>query len=203
MKEKIHYAIEAMLAVAVIILFVLQFSGDKKTTEPGLVFSGNENTSDIMPIAYVDIDSLISTYTYSIDINEQIARQYESSQATLAEQIRRFQTDYNEFQRKAETGSFISRERAEADQQRLLKKKEELEELEARLQQELAEKRYELQLELRKTIISLVSEYNKNKGYQVIHGKTLDNILYSNEIYDITAEVIEYLNLRYAESPPD
>ena len=35
MKEKLHYAIEAVLAVAVIILFVFQFSDNKKSSEIG------------------------------------------------------------------------------------------------------------------------------------------------------------------------
>ena len=201
MKEKIHYAIEAALAVAVIILFVLQFTGGKKTADKNVVHLDKENVSDIMPIAYIDIDSLVLTYTYSIDMNERVARKYESSQATYTEQFRRFQTEYTDFQRKIETGAFLSRERAEAEQQRLIKRQEDLQQLEARLQQEWEEERFKLQVELRKTIITQVAEYNKDKGYQLIHGKTTDNILYANQVYDITAEVIEYLNMKYAESP--
>ena len=201
MKEKIHYAIEAALVVAVLVLFVLQFAGGKKTADTTVVKLEKENGADIMPIAYIDFDSLMTTYTYSLEVTERITREYESSQATLAEQARRFQNEYNDFQRKVETGSFLSRERAEAAQQNLVKKQEELQKLEARLTQELEEKRYVLQSDLRKTIITQVAEYNKDKGYQVIFGKVSDIILYANEAYNITVDVIEYLNLRYAEAP--
>jgi outer membrane protein len=40
-------------------------------------------------------------------------------------------------------------------------------------------------------------EFNKAKGYQVIYGKKNDNILFADNVYDITGEVIEYLNKLY------
>ena len=202
MKEKIHYAIEAALVVAVIILFVLHFSsGSKKPANISIADMDIENVSAIMPIACVDIDSLMSTYTYMLDVNERIARKYENSQAMLTEEARKFQVEQNEFQRKYETNSFLTKERAEAEYQRLLKKQETLQQLDAKLSQELDEERFSLQSALRQTIYTQVAEYNKDKGYQLIYGKANDNILFANEIYNITTEVIEFLNLKYAESP--
>ena len=201
MKEKIHYAIEAALAVAIIILFVLNFSGSDKTSNTNKAVPEIENVSDIMPIAYVDIDSLMSTYTYMLELNERITRQFENSQAKLTEEARKLQNDLNDFQRKLDTGSFLNQQRAEDEQQRILKKRDAYQQLEARLAQELDEQRFRLQDELRKTIIKQVAEYNKDKGFQVIYGKANDNILFANEVYNITTEVIEYLNLKYAEAP--
>ena len=201
MKEKIHYAIEVALAVAVIILFVLQFSGDKKPSKPTMVISDEGGTSGFMRIAYIDLDSLISTYTYSIDLNEQLVKKYENSQAVLTERSRKLQTEANDFQRKYDTGSFLSRERAEAAHQALLKKNEELERLKMQYAQELDEERFRSNEVLRKTIEELLQEYNKDQGYHIIYGKGSDNILYADDAYNITAEVIEFFNHRYASSP--
>jgi len=201
MKEKIHYAIEAALAVAVIILFVLQLTGSKKTSDTNMIVSDKESVTEITSIAYVDIDSLASTYTYQLDLNERLTRLYENSQATYAEQARRFQTEYGEFQRKLENNAFLTRERAESEQQRLIKKNEELQQLEARLSQEFDKERIRLQEEMRKAIITQVAEYNKEKGFQFIFGKSFDNILFATEVYNVTSEVIEYLNMKYAEDP--
>ena len=201
MKEKIHYAIEAALAVAVIILFALQFTGSKKYSDTDRVISEKEKVSDVMPIAYVDIDSLAMTYTYSLELNDKIARKYEASQLTLAEQARKFQSEAEDFQRKIDMNIFATRERAEAEQQRILKKRDELQQLDAKLSQELDEERLRLQEEFRKTIIEQMTEYNKEKGYQIILSKTNDNILFANEVYNITTEVIEFLNLQYAKAP--
>ena len=201
MKEKIHYLVEAALAVAVIILFVLYFLGKNNTSKTQEAVSDNEVASEFMSIAYVDLESLMNTYTYSIDLNEQITKKFENSRAKLAEQERRWQSDAADFQRKIETNSFLSRERAEADQQRLLKKQEELQQLAAQYDQELVEYRYRITETLREVIITQLQEYNKNKGYHVIYGKMQDNILYANEAYNITAEVIDFLNRHYAATP--
>ena len=201
MKEKIHYAIEAALVVAVIILFLLHFLGSKKTTDTPTVVSDKESLTEITSIAYVDIDSLMSTYTYMLELNEHLTRQFENSQAKLTEEARKLQNDINDFQRKLDTGSFLSQQRAEDEQQRILKKRDTYQQFEARLAQELDQERFRLQDELRNTIITQVAEYNKGKGYQFIFAKTFDNILYATDVYNVTSEVIEYLNLKYAESP--
>jgi len=202
MKEKLHYAIEAVLAVAVIILFVLQFSNNKKSSNADTAVSeGMAASGEFMPIAYIDIDSLMFNYTYSIDLNEQMVKRAENSQANLTERGRKFQTEVAEFQRKVDTNAFLSRERAESEQQRLMKKREELQNLEAQLSQEFSEEQFRINNDLRKTIIAQLREYNKSKKFQIIYGKMNDNILYSDEAYNITLEVIEYLNKQYAVSP--
>ena len=202
MKEKLHYAIEAVLIIAVIILFVLQFSGNKKSSNAGLAVSdGNATSVEFMPVAYIDIDSLWIKYTYSIDLNEQMVKKMENAKANLVERGRKFDAEVADFRRKVETNAFISRERAESEQERILKKQAELQNLEAQLQQELSNENMRISEEIRKTIITQLREYNKDKNYQIIYGKMNDNILYSNETYNITTEVIEFLNKQHAVSP--
>ena len=198
MKEKIHYAIEAALAVAIIILFVLQFAGNKTPVDSNIAVSSEEGSSKIMSIAYIEMDSLMSTYTYSLDMSEQIARKIESSNATLTERARKLQKEMDEFQRKQQAGAFLSQERMQNEYQRISKMQEELQQKEAELSQELQEERFLLQEELRKTIITQLNDYNKDKGYHLIYGKSNDYILYANPIYNITAEMIEYLNKQYS-----
>ncbi|MDR0744247.1 MAG: OmpH family outer membrane protein [Tannerella sp.] len=202
MKEKVHYVIEAALAVAVIILFILQFSGDKKLTIADIAVSdGSAVSESTMPIAFIDVDSLMSNYIYSIDLNEQITKKFENSRASLTEKLRKLQSDATDFQRKAETGAFLSRERMEAEQQRIMKRDQELQELQAQMSQELGEEQLRMNEELRKTIITHLTEFNKSKGYHIVYGKMNDNILYANDAYNITGEVIDFLNRQHASSP--
>ncbi|MDR2916469.1 MAG: OmpH family outer membrane protein [Tannerella sp.] len=201
MKEKLHYAIEAVLAVAVVILFVLQFSGNKKLSDADAVVSEDGASENVMPMAYIDVDSLMSNYTYSVDLNEQITKKYENSRANLTERMRKLQSEAADFQRKYETGAFLSQERAQSEYQRVMKKQEDLQKLEAQLSQELGEEQFRMNEELRKTIIAQLREFNKGKGYQLVYGKMNDNILYADDVYNITGEVVEYLNRKYASSP--
>jgi len=202
MKEKLHYAIEAVLAVAVIILFVLQFSDNKKLSGSKVSAPENKNIlGEFMPIAYIEIDSLMSNYTYSIDLNEQMVKKMENSRANFTERMRRFDAEVAEFQRKFQTNAFLSQERAEAEQQRLIKKQEELQNLEAQLSQEIAEEQFRMNDDLRKTIITNLREFNKGKNYQIVMGKMNDNILYADDAYNITTDVVEFLNKQHAASP--
>ena len=202
MKERIHYVIEAVLVVAVVILFVLQFSGNTRPAAANVAAADNVSAAGgIMPVAFIDVDSLMSNYTYSIDLNEQITKKYENSRANLTEKLRKLQSEVADFQRKVETNAFLSRERAEAEQQRLMKKDQGLQALQAQMSQELGEEQLRMNEELRKTIIELLREYNKDKGYQIVYGKMNDNILYAHDDYNITGAVIEFLNGRHAASP--
>ena len=202
MKNNLHYAIEAVLAVAVVVLFALHFGGKNKSVHKNDQMSENGSASEeTLPIAYIDVDTLMLNYTYSIDLNEQITKKYENSRANLTEKLRKLQSEAADFQRKVETNSFLSRERAESEQQRLLKKQEELQKLEAQLSQELAEEQQRMNEDLRKTIISQLREFNKDKGYQIVYGKLNDNILYAADAYNITKEVIDHLNRQHAASP--
>ena len=202
MKEKIHYVIEAALAVAVIILFVFQFSGNKNVSTGNTPGGGEVSFGEAMPISYIDIDSLIENYTYWIDLNEQLMRKYENSQATLAERGRKFQADYESFQRKVQTGAYLSEERAVQDRDRILKSQEELQLLEQKLTQDINDEQVRVNREIRNTIITNLREFNKDKNFHIIYGKTGDNILYADETYNITDEAIKFLNMKYAGSPP-
>jgi len=201
MREKIHYAIEMALAIAIIFLFVLHFLGNKQQSDTNVAFTNEGSNTEIMPIAYIEIDSLTLNYNYSIDINEVLTKYYESSRAKMTVEWRKFQTEYEDFQRKVETGSFLSRERAELEAQRLSKKQEDLQKLGNQYDQEFEEKQMRMREALRQTISLHLIEYNKNKGYHFIFGKFADNMLYSNEIYNITTEVLDFLNRQYAADP--
>ncbi|MDR2384110.1 MAG: OmpH family outer membrane protein [Tannerella sp.] len=201
MKEKIHYVIEGALGIAVIVLFALFFSNNQKIDLSGTSsLDSGSYAGSLLPIAYVNVDSLTQKYQYSIDLSEQIARKFENSHANLTEKLRKLQSEAVDFQRKVDTRSFLSEERALAEQQRLVKKQEDLQQLEAQLSKELGDEQLRLNEDLRKTIITQLKEFNKNKSYHIIFGNMRDDILYANDIYDITNEVIDFLNKNYTST---
>ena len=53
---------------------------------------------------------------------------------------------------------------------------------------------------LRDSIQHFLAEYNKDKKYALILSKAGDNILYANESYNITKDVIAGLNKAYKPS---
>ncbi|KGN79719.1 OmpH family outer membrane protein [Porphyromonas cangingivalis] len=195
--KNLNTIINVVLAVAVLVLFILFFS-NKGENKGHANISSSTDSVVTLPVAYVNVDSLLSGYEFSRDLNEQVLRKSESAQATLNQQARALEAEAAEFQRKLQNNAFFDRERAEKEQMRILKKREDFERLNQKLTLELQEKQLEMNRILRDTIMSQVKLFNEIHKYQIIYSNTLsDNILLADEKYDITAELIEFLNKRY------
>ena len=197
--KNINYVINGVLAVAVVILFIMQFSDKEESTVTKTFASGEGDTTNLLPIAYVNVDSLLLNYNYFKDLNEQLLKKEENSRANVTQQARTLQTEVQEFYRKMENNAFLTRERAQQEQERLMKKEQELKDLDANLSQDLLVERQKLNEQLRDTVVSKLKVYNKDKGYQVIFSNTAeDNILLAGDAYDITNELIDLLNKSYS-----
>lgn len=193
------YIVSGVLAAAIIALFILHFSSHP-------VGNGNANKSFMaasdscvsLPVAYVRIDSLLINYNFAKDMNEALMRKEESARATLNQKERQLQTAAQEFQRKVQNNAFLNQERYNTEQQRILNMQQDYQQTAERLTQEFALEQQKLNIELEDTIKVRLKEYNANKGYQIIYSNTgSDNILFADDKYDITKEVIDYLNAKY------
>lgn len=198
--KNINYIINGVLAVAVVILFVMQFSGKKETNVSSPAVSAGEGAiAGKLPIAYVNVDSLLENYNYAKDLNEIILKKAENSRASVNQKAASLQKEMEEFQRKIANNAFLTQERAEQEQQRLLNKRQELQDLDTRLSQELMSEQQKLNEQLRDSIVSQLRIFNKDKGFQVVLSNTGgDNVLLADDVYDITAALLEYLNKNYA-----
>lgn len=200
MKNNVNYVIQGILAIAVIILFVMYFSG-KKSNTPAMRSATAESGEQIVgfPVAYINVDSLLLKYNFSIDLNEQILKKQENARANYTQKARSLQSEAEEFQYKLQNGAFATRERAEQEQQRLMKKQQELQELDSRLTQELMEQTQAMNEQLRDTVVHYLKQYNQGKGYQIIFSNTAGSpIFLADDAYNITNEIVEYLNKRYS-----
>lgn len=196
--RNINYVINGVLAVAVVILYVMQFSGKK---ESGVTrnFTPTKDATALLPIAYVNVDSLLLNYNYSKDLNEIILKKQENSRANITQKARSLESEMQDFQRKIENNAFLTRERAQQEQDRLVKKQQELQNLDNQLAQELMQEQQKLNEQLRDTIVSQLRAFNQVKGFQVVFSNTVgDNILLAGETYNITSELLDYLNKNYA-----
>lgn len=151
-------------------------------------------------IAYVDIDSLFTNYKLSVTMNKEMLRKEENMRMTLTEKARAIQADYEDFQRKLENNVYSSRQRAEEEQNRIIKSQEDYARYEQRLINELTAETQKNNSILRDSINSFLNAYNKVKGFDLIISRVGDNLLYANSALDITQEVIDGLNNRYAGS---
>jgi outer membrane protein len=199
--KNINYIINGVLAVAVIILFIMQFAEKRvsEETKPSLVIE--ENMTSLLPVAYVNMDTLLQNYNYYKDLNEIIMRKEENARASVNQQGSQLQSEIQDFERKINNNAFLTRERVEQEQQRLVKKRQELEALDNRLTQDLMAEQQRLLEQLRDSLSVQLKIFNQGKKYQIIFSNiSNDNILLADDIYDITNELIIYLNKSYSPS---
>lgn len=197
--NKIHLSIELVLAAAVVALFVIVFNGRSKAPEAPQPVAA-PLVEGAMPVAYLNVDSLLLQYTYAQEMTEKLLRKQEDARLKLNTKARTLQKEMEDFQRKLENNAFLSRERAESEQQRLLRKQQELEDLDAKLTQEIMTENQKFNMQLADTLMAFLKDFNADGRYQIIlSNNAKDNILMAAEGYDITPAVVSGLNSRYTK----
>ncbi len=199
MKKNLSLIINLVLLIAVGVLFILVI-GNKKACNSANTSLANDSTKQniTLPIAYLNVDSLLLNYEFAKVSNEALIKKQENSRLTLNTKAKQLQREMEDFQRKLQAQAFLSRERAEKAQANIVKKQQKLQRTEARLTQQLMQEQQKMSEQLRDTINNFLKIYNKDKKFEVIISNTAnDNILLANKKYDITKEVIKALNKRY------
>lgn len=196
---KNNYIVSGVLAVALILLYILHFTSKPQSNQEQVKYEFAAGDSSIsLPIAYINVDSLLMNYNFATDLNEALMRKEESSRASLTQKERQVQTAYQDFQRKIENNAFLTQQRAAEEQQRIEKMGEEYQRMAQQLGNELGLEQQKLNLQLSDSVREALKDFNRNKNFEVILSNTAsDNILLAHPKYDITDEVIVYLNKRY------
>lgn len=150
-------------------------------------------------IAFVEIDTLLAKYNFCIDLNEVMVKKSENVRLTLNQKAQELQKQQEEFQTKYQNNAFLSQERAQQEYNRIAKLQQDLQQLSDKLQTELATESDQNNLQLRDTINNFLREYNKTHNFTMIISNTgMDNLLYADQSLNITQEVLDGLNARYA-----
>ncbi|MBR6202272.1 MAG: OmpH family outer membrane protein [Bacteroidaceae bacterium] len=154
-------------------------------------------------IAYVQIDTLTSQYQKCKDLEEEFAKKRANAEATINAKGKNFTAQMQEFNRKYQSNQF-TQQQFEAEQARLGKLQQDLQDLQARLSNSLQEEYQKEFQALTDTIQNFTKSYAKEKGYDFILCKSsgIDNVLYANEAYEVTDEVVKALNKRYSKAAP-
>lgn len=191
--NKIQLVINIVLVAAVAALFVIFYSGKK----PASAETTSLDPTEVIPVAYLNVDSLLTNYTFALEASDKLMSKQEDARVKMNTKLRTFQNEVADFQRKLENNAFLSRERAEKEQQRLAKKEQELQELEAKLTQDIMMENQKLNLQLADSLNNFLKEFNADGRFHIILSNSAkDNVLMANEQYDITEEVINGLNAR-------
>lgn len=178
-------------------LMMAQCNGNQQTAAPAVATTSQGVATSGLKIAYVEVDSLLSSYQLCIDMNQEMVKKEENVRATLNDKGKKLENEQQEFQYKFENNAF-TKARAEEEYARLMKKAQELEELKVQKAEELAIENQKNNLQLRDSINNFIKLYNAEKQYDfILSNAGFDNLLYGNPALNITGEIIEGLNKRY------
>jgi outer membrane protein len=177
-----------VLGVAIIVLFVLQFSGATKSNvkdiavveekeEPASVIKKHlTDTNRVgLIIGYVNSDTVTANYLFSKQLNADLMAKQSSAENKLRKEAEKLQT-----------------------QAELMKRQEELQMMEYELSQKLQDKGYKANYDYIMATDKYLQKIGKELGYDYIFGyRTGDLVMYANPDFDITKQVIELLNNEY------
>ncbi len=210
--KHLNTVILAVIAVAVVVLYVLHFSGSEKCDNvdaqsqaqgaaavvPDSLHAGLSSDS-VQPIVYVNVAELqesLQKFDFYKEWNQKLLQKEAKSTKELKSAQQKLAAELEVFQQKYQAGGFLTKESFEQEQNRLYKKDQELQALQLRLEQEFANEQIKLSKQLMDTIDVFFKTYNVGRNYRLILNRA--EVLYADEALDITSDVLEQLNQRYA-----
>ena len=148
--------------------------------------------------AYVDTSKLMSEYTEAKDIEAKYKAKSEEMGKELELEIAKFKAEAGSFQKNAQMNGQAWAQQKGAE---LQKREQQLQYAQQSIAQQLQQ---ESGVEIDSVVSSVkkfIKSYGKEKGYAYIYGTgDAASVLYAEDKYDITNEIIKLLNDKYKSS---
>ena len=161
------------------------------------IVSCNTKTTEVKEVktAYVDTSKLLEEYTEAKDIEAKYKTKSDEMGKELENEVARFKYEASNFQKNAQLNGQAWAQQKGAE---LQKREQQLSYAQQALVRQLQEESGTEMDTLVKNVKKFIKEYGKEKGYDYIYG-TGDavSILYAQDKYDITKEIVKLLNDKY------
>lgn len=194
--KKTVYFIKGIVGITALLFFISCNQQAANNEQP--IASGDENAVlNRLPVAYINTDSLLRNYQFVTDWNEKNLKKLEDKRLSINRRAEKWQKEVLEFQEKAQMNAFYSTERRQQEQTRLERQQQELEQAAAQAEQEMAVDQMNMNQQLQDTLDVAIKEFNKGKYQAIFSNAGASTFFYIDESYDITKEVIDFLNARY------
>ncbi|NDV80085.1 OmpH family outer membrane protein [Dysgonomonas sp. 511] len=160
--------------------------------------------TEALPIAFVDVDSVLVYYNLVKDVNQRLATESRILQQAIDTKQAQHDSDIDNFTKRINSNDFASAERAQLEYERIQKQEKSIEDLKNAHQNKQVNQKAELFNRVNDSLLVNLKEYNKAADYQVIFtNKGMDNILLAKDQYNITDKIIRQMNSRYKKELPE
>ncbi|SES90008.1 OmpH family outer membrane protein [Hymenobacter actinosclerus] len=213
MKNSTQLIVNAVLVVAVAVLFYLHFASGKPAkpaASPAPVAATPADTAATEPepevaltpavladtnkVAYVETNRLLEEYQGMKDASKRLEAKARGWEAQNKKLVTSFQTAVQQYQQKAEG---MSAEQRAATEQQLQAQQMKVGQEQERLQRQAQEEQGKLNEQVMGRVNKQIEKYGKTNGYRLILATGAGNIAYGRKDLDITTPVLKYLNSEY------
>ncbi len=196
--KNISIALNIVLLIAVVVLYVLHFSNkdSEQTAE-----NGNTQVVDLqnLAIAYVNTDSILANYTFFEELSKQLEEKQKQAESNLQRRYQGLQQEVVNFQN---TAGNMTRNQAMAVQEDLQKKEQNLMQYEQKLRQDLMMEEAKMTDSLYTKLTEYLKGFGKENKLQLVLTYTRGSgVLFANDSLNITDQVIEGLNDQHNLKP--
>jgi outer membrane protein len=199
MKKLLPFIINGILAIAVVFLFILHFSENKRSNKPQDKTGENVTFTDDLSksIYYINFDTVLTHYDMYLDMQAQLENKAKTSEAELATKEKQFQKEVTDYQTKAQKGLLLRSEARDIEQQ-LGAEQQRLLGLQENMRLELAEMQSVNNRKVLDSIMKYLAEIQPKYNFHIVLGTSFGGgVLYASKSLDITWEVISGLNDKY------
>ena len=184
-----NWVINGILALAVIILYVLHFSGGATPSKQAFMQAAGGTK-----VAYFEIDSIQNNYIFFKDVKDALQLKDMENAKQLTALKNAFSAKYQDLQK---NGQYLSQGEVVARQQELQQLEKNYANTEQQLTQALQEESYRKLQEVKKKIEAFILKYNKDKRFAYVFSSNSDLMYYKDTTYDITSDIVKGLNAEY------
>ncbi|HEU0136776.1 MAG TPA: OmpH family outer membrane protein [Flavobacterium sp.] len=160
-----------------------------------VISCNKQSETEALKTAYVDTNKLLEEYTEAKDIDAKYKNKADEMGKELEAEAARFKADAAAFEQKArQLGQVWAQQNSGPLQQR----QQQLQYAQQAMLQQLQQESGVEMDTLVKSIKTFIKDYGKKNGYDYIYGTgEAATVLYAEEKYDITDELIKELNSKY------
>jgi outer membrane protein len=187
--KNISLVLNGVLAIAVIVLYYLHFSG------PGKSGAVDTAAPKSQKLAYINSDSVLKYYDYFKVSRDKLETKGRQMDQDLKSRATSLQGEFESYQRNAST---LTMGQARAVEEDLTKKRQNLQLYQESLSQQMLADQEKMTKELYEKVTSFLRKYGQENGLEIVFKyDASSDVLFASDSMDISAVVVKGLNEDY------
>ena len=196
--KNLSIILNVILLAAVIVLYILHFTGGKETRVDDKTEADMESVEEVTSsVVFIYEDSLLSNYNYFQDELTKLKAKQVSSEQSLKTRAEGLQTEFENYR---QTAGNLTINQARALEEDLMRKQQNLYTYEENLKKELLQEESRVNEALYEKVTTFLKEYAAENNYKIVFNFRRGNaLLFAERGMNITRDVVNRLNQNYAK----